>query len=53
LADFICHGLTIVEVKAVSALDDQHRAQVHNYLKATDYQLGVLVRTMLSKPQRT
>jgi GxxExxY protein len=41
--DFICHGLIIVEIKAVSALNDQHRAQVHNYLKATGYQLGLLV----------
>jgi len=33
----------VLEIKAVSALDDEHRAQVHNYLKATGHRLGLLV----------
>jgi GxxExxY protein len=41
--DFICFGSIIVEIKAVSDLIDEHRAQVHNYLKATGYKLGLLV----------
>ena len=41
--DFICYGLIVVEIKALSALNDQHRAQVHNYLKATGLQLGLLI----------
>jgi GxxExxY protein len=41
--DFICEGKFIVELKAVTELTDEHRAQVHNYLKATGYQLGLLV----------
>jgi GxxExxY protein len=41
--DFVCFGSVIVEIKAVSALCDEHRAQVHNYLKATGYKLGLLV----------
>ena len=41
--DFICFGKIIVEIKAVSDLADEHRAQVHNYLKATGYRLGILV----------
>ena len=41
--DFICYEKIILEIKAVSALVDQHRAQVHNYLKATGYKLGLLV----------
>ena len=41
--DFICFGKIIVEIKAVSALTDEHRAQVHNYLKATGFRLGLLV----------
>ncbi len=41
--DFICHGKIIVELKAVSALTDEHRAQVHNYLRATGHRLGLLV----------
>ena len=41
--DFICFDKIIVEIKAVSQLTDEHRAQVHNYLKATGYKLGLLV----------
>ena len=41
--DFICHERIIVELKAVTDLMDKHRAQVHNYLKATGYRLGLLV----------
>ena len=41
--DFICFEKIIVEIKAVSALGKDHRAQVHNYLKATGYKLGLLV----------
>ncbi|GIW97250.1 MAG: GTP-binding protein [Pirellulaceae bacterium] len=41
--DFICYDRIIVELKAVSELTDKHRAQVHNYLKATGFRLGILV----------
>ena len=41
--DFICHEKIIMEIKAVSKLVDEHRAQVHNYIKATGYKLGLLV----------
>ncbi len=41
--DFICYGKSIVEIKAVSDLNDEHRCQVHNYLKATGYRLALLV----------
>ena len=41
--DFICFEKIIVELKAVSELNDEHRAQVHNYLKATGHRLGLLV----------
>lgn len=42
-ADFVCHGKIIVELKATSALGDEHRAQLLNYLHATGFQLGLLV----------
>lgn len=41
--DFICFDKLVVELKAVSELADEHRAQVHNYLKATGLKLGLLV----------
>ncbi len=41
--DFICFGKIIVELKAVSQLIDEHRAQLQNYLKATGHRLGLLV----------
>lgn len=42
-ADFICCDDVIIELKAVSALADSHRAQVYNYLKATKVKLGILI----------
>jgi GxxExxY protein len=43
IPDFLCFGKIIVEIKAVSEIDDGHRAQVHNYLKATGFRLALLV----------
>jgi GxxExxY protein len=41
--DFICYDKSILEIKAVSELIDEHRAQVLNYLSATGCKLGLLV----------
>ena len=41
--DFLCFEKIIVEIKAVSDHTDEHRAQVHNYLKATGFRLGLLI----------
>jgi GxxExxY protein len=41
--DFICFGQIIVELKALTQIISDHRAQVLNYLKATGYKLGLLV----------
>lgn len=41
--DFICYGKVVLEIKAVSGLTDEHRAQVQNYLRATGLKLGLLV----------
>jgi GxxExxY protein len=43
VADFVCYDKIIVEIKAVSHVTDEHRAQVLNYLNATGYRLGLLV----------
>jgi len=32
-----------IELKAVSALAEEHHAQVQNYLKATGFKLGILI----------
>ena len=42
-ADFVCYDKIIVELKAVSSLDDVHHAQVYNYLHSTGYKLGILL----------
>jgi GxxExxY protein len=43
VADFVCFGKIIVEIKAVSKLVDAHKAQLINYLAATGFRLGLLV----------
>ena len=36
-------GEVLVEIKAISALADEHRAQIQNYLHATGLRVGLLV----------
>ena len=43
IADFVCHGRVIVELKAVRAIAPEHRAQIKNDLRATNMKLGQLV----------
>ena len=49
-ADFVCYDNIIVEIKAVGDLDNTHRSQVYNYLKATGCQLGLLYNFGHSHP---
>jgi GxxExxY protein len=42
-ADIICYGKIILELKAVKDINNEHRAQLFNYLKATGMRLGLLV----------
>ena len=42
-ADFICFGDIIVELKTAEVFDKVHLAQVLNYLKATELNVGVLI----------
>ena len=41
--DLIGFDKIIIELKAAKALNDEHRAQLLNYLKITGLQLGLLV----------
>ena len=41
--DFVCYEKIVLELKAVTELTDEHRAQVLNYLKAGHFELGLLV----------
>lgn len=41
--DLICYNKIIVELKAVKQIAPEHKAQTINYLKATNYKLGILV----------
>jgi GxxExxY protein len=42
-ADFLCYDSVIVEVKALGSLSGIEEAQVINYLKATGYEIGLLI----------
>ena len=42
-ADLLVADLIIVEIKAVKALLVEHEAQLLNYLKATPYEVGLLL----------
>lgn len=43
IPDFVLFDKIVLELKAVKELAPEHRAQVHNYLKATKFRLGLLV----------
>jgi len=43
VADFVCYDRIIVEIKALTRLSGAEEAQLLNYLKATGFQLGLLV----------
>ena len=43
IADFVCYGKIVVELKAVDEILPVHKAQVINYLAITGYKLGMLV----------
>jgi GxxExxY protein len=49
-ADFLWYDKIIVEVKAVSRLIDDHRAQALHYLRATGLRLAILVN-LCSRPE--
>ena len=43
VADFVCFGDVIVELKAAKSLLPEHRAQTLNYMRAANMKIGLLM----------
>ncbi len=43
IADIIVNGSVIIEAKAADAICEEHEAQLTNYLRATDIEVGILL----------
>lgn len=43
IADLLADNAVLVELKAVRAIAEEHEAQLLNYLKATPYEVGLLL----------
>ena len=43
MADAVCYNQVIVELKALTKLSGQEESQILNYLKATQFRVGVLI----------
>jgi GxxExxY protein len=43
VADLVCYGRIVVELKATRSIAPEHRAQTINYLRATGMKLGLLI----------
>lgn len=42
-ADIVVEGIVVVELKAVRSIDPSHEAQLLNYLRATEIEVGLLL----------
>jgi len=42
-ADIVINSCIIIEIKAAESLCEEHEAQLINYLKATDFEVGMLL----------
>lgn len=43
VADFICYGQIVVEIKSMDKLTAREEAQLLNYLRATGFRLGLVI----------
>ena len=50
-ADLLVEGKVIVELKTAEALTDEHHAQLLNYLKATEIEVGLILNFGPSEPE--
>jgi GxxExxY protein len=42
-ADFLCFEQIVLEIKSARETEPKHESQLIHYLRATDFQLGILV----------
>jgi GxxExxY protein len=42
-SDIICYNSIIIELKALKDINGDHQSQLLNYLKATSYEVGLLI----------
>ena len=49
IADLVIEGKVIVELKAVESISTVHMAQVLNYLKASGYEVGLILNFAKTK----
>jgi GxxExxY protein len=50
-ADIVVENKMIIELKAIEKLQKIHEAQILNYLKATHFEIGLLVNSTHPKAQ--
>ena len=50
-ADLVVDGAVLIELKAAQNLDRSHAAQIMNYLRATELEVGLLLNFWSPKPQ--
>ena len=43
IPDFVCYNTIIIEIKGVRQIAPKHKAQLLNYLKATNMKLGFII----------
>ena len=43
IADIVVNDILIIEIKATESLCEEHEAQLTNYLRATDIEVGLLL----------
>jgi GxxExxY protein len=45
VADIVCEGKILVELKAMEGLTGREEAQIINYLKVAGYRIGLLINS--------
>ncbi len=51
IADFVCYNEILIEIKALDAISSDNISQMLNYIKATGFDLGLIINFGASKVQ--